>query len=133
LMEFSVLFRVKSNMKSMATASLQTSGNMFTNSRWPPRSQIENVISVFLIEIVFSIKLTPVAVSKVAVELQMFRTKCLNVIFVPAALNVFHHQTSLANLRISDHADLNNDAGILVCRLWWSLLLLLRAPALILV
>jgi hypothetical protein len=33
LIEFNVLFRVKSNMKSMATASLQTNGNIFTNSR----------------------------------------------------------------------------------------------------
>lgn len=59
LMEFNVLFLVKSNMKSIATASLQTSGSILTNSRCPPRSHIENVISVFRIEIVFSIKLTP--------------------------------------------------------------------------
>lgn len=65
LMELSVLFRVRSNMKSMATASLQTRGSMLTNSRWPPRSQIEKVISVFRIEIVFSMKLTPEVVSLV--------------------------------------------------------------------
>ena len=59
LMEFSVLFRVKSNMNKIATASLQTSGSIFTNSRWPPRSQMENVISVFRIEMVFSMKFTP--------------------------------------------------------------------------
>lgn len=59
LMEFNVLFLVRSNIKSMATASLQTKGSMFTNSRWPPRSQMEKVISVFRIEMVFSMKLTP--------------------------------------------------------------------------
>lgn len=59
LIELSVLFRVRSNMNKIATASLQTRGNMLTNSRCPPRSQIEKVISVFRIEIVFSIKLTP--------------------------------------------------------------------------
>jgi hypothetical protein len=36
---------------------------MFTNSRWPPRSQMEKVISVFRIEMVFSMKLTPANVS----------------------------------------------------------------------
>ena len=50
-------------MNSSATASLQTSGSMLTNSRWPPRSQIENVISVLRIEIVFSMKLTPKTIS----------------------------------------------------------------------
>jgi hypothetical protein len=59
LIEFKVDFLLRSNMNSMATASLHTSGNMFTNSRCPPRSQIEKVISVFRIEMVFSIKLTP--------------------------------------------------------------------------
>lgn len=108
--EFKVVFRVKSNMNKIATASLLTSGSMDTNSRWPPRSQIcvclshlalswvmrvravrpcgrvvwsmvqcvrhndahpcpwhrhrqrvltENVISVFLIVIAFSMKFTP--------------------------------------------------------------------------
>lgn len=51
LIELSVLLRDRSNMKRMATASLQTSGSIETNSRWPPRSQIENVISVLRIEI----------------------------------------------------------------------------------
>ena len=54
-------------MKSMATASLQTRGSMLTNSRWPPRSQIEKVISVLRIEIVFSMKLTPLMVSLIPV------------------------------------------------------------------
>jgi hypothetical protein len=59
LMELRVDFRLKSNMNNIATASLHTRGNIFTNSRWPPKSHIENVISVFRILIVFSIKLTP--------------------------------------------------------------------------
>ena len=59
LMEFRVLFLVRSNMKRMATASLQTRGSILTNSLWPPKSQIEKVISVFRIDIVFSIKFTP--------------------------------------------------------------------------
>lgn len=46
-------------MKRIATASLHTSGSMFTNSRWPPKSQIENVIVVRRTLIVFSIKFTP--------------------------------------------------------------------------
>lgn len=50
LIELSVDLRERSNMNSSATASLHTSGSMLTNSRWPPRSQIENVISVFRIE-----------------------------------------------------------------------------------
>ena len=40
---------------------------MLTNSRWPPRSQIEKVISVLRIEMVFSMKLTPLVVSFVLV------------------------------------------------------------------
>ena len=59
--ELSVDFLERSNMKRMATASLQTSGSMFTNSRWPPRSHIENVIVVRRTEMVFSMKLTPVS------------------------------------------------------------------------
>jgi hypothetical protein len=59
LTEFNVLFRDKSNMNKIATASLHTSGNMFTNSRWPPKSHIENVMVVRRTEIVFSMKLTP--------------------------------------------------------------------------
>lgn len=57
--ELRVDLRDRSNMNKMATASLQTSGSMFTNSRCPPRSQMENVIVVRRTEIVFSIKLTP--------------------------------------------------------------------------
>jgi hypothetical protein len=57
LILLSVDFRERSNMNKIATASLQTSGNILTNSRWPPRSHIENVISVFRMEIVFSMKL----------------------------------------------------------------------------
>jgi hypothetical protein len=57
--EFSVDFRDRSNMNKMATASLQTRGNIFTNSRCPPKSHIENVMVVRRTEIVFSMKLTP--------------------------------------------------------------------------
>jgi hypothetical protein len=35
---------------------------MLTNSRCPPKSQIEKVISVLRMEIVFSMKLTPVVI-----------------------------------------------------------------------
>jgi len=59
LTELSVDFRDRSNMKSIATASLQTRGSMFTNSLWPPRSHIENVIVVRRTEMVFSMKLSP--------------------------------------------------------------------------
>jgi hypothetical protein len=59
--EFSVDFRERSNMNRIATASLQTSGSMLTNSRWPPKSHIENVMVVRRTEIVFSMKLTPAA------------------------------------------------------------------------
>lgn len=59
--EFSVDFRERSNMNRMATASLQTSGSMLTNSRWPPKSHIENVMVVRRTDIVFSMKLTPAA------------------------------------------------------------------------
>ena len=59
LTELSVDFRERSNMNRIATASLQTSGSMFTNSRCPPRSQMENVMVVRRTEIVFSMKLTP--------------------------------------------------------------------------
>ena len=59
LTEFNVDFRDRSNMKRIATASLHTSGSMFTNSRCPPRSQIEKVIVVRRTVIVFSMKFTP--------------------------------------------------------------------------
>jgi hypothetical protein len=58
-------------------------------------------------------------------------TECLDVVFVPAALDVFDHQAGLADLRISDHANLDYHTGVLVGSLWrgWLLLLLvLRAP-----
>lgn len=44
-------------------------------------------------------------------------TQCLNVILVPAALDVFHHQTRFADLGIADHADLDDDARVLLCLL----------------
>jgi hypothetical protein len=56
-MLLSVDFRERSNMNSIATASLHTRGNMLTNSRCPPRSQIENTICVFRMETHFSMKL----------------------------------------------------------------------------
>lgn len=37
---FNVVFRVRSNMNNIATASFETRGSIETNSRWPPRSQI---------------------------------------------------------------------------------------------
>ena len=64
----------RSNVKSIATASLHTSGSILANCFWPfffigilstnhihlpPRSHILNVISVCRMDIVFSIKLTP--------------------------------------------------------------------------
>lgn len=33
----------------------------------------------------------------------------LDVVFVPAAFNIFHHQTCLADLCVTDHADLDHD------------------------
>ena len=36
--------------------------------------------------------------------------KCLDIIFVPAALDVFYHEGGLANLCIAHHANLNDDA-----------------------
>src|SRR5690625_1470854 len=118
-MELSVLFRVRSNMKSMATASVHTRGSMLTNSLWPPRSHIEKVISVFRMEIVFSMKLTPTGnkhiVSLIGQYISqglynwLFRTQCLDIVFVPASLHIFHHQTRLANLRVSNHPDLDHN------------------------
>jgi hypothetical protein len=55
-----------------------------------------------------------------AVFLQV-STKGLNVVFVPAALDVFDHQTCLADLRIPDHANLYDDTTLVL----WSLLPLL--------
>ena len=58
--EFRVDFLDRSNMNRIATASLHTRGNIFTNSRCPPRSQRENVMDVRRTVMVFSMKLTPV-------------------------------------------------------------------------
>lgn len=44
-------------------------------------------------------------------------TKSLNVVFVPTALDVLHHQARLAYLRVSHHADFYHHAGILLCLL----------------
>lgn len=59
LTELSVDLRERSNMNKIATASLHTRGNILTNSRWPPRSQSENVIDVRRTVMVFSMKFTP--------------------------------------------------------------------------
>lgn len=105
LIEFKVLFLVRSNMNNMATASLHTRGSMLTNSRWPPRSHMEKVISVFRIEIVFSMKLTPrnSASGRLSLGFRVF-TKGLNVVLIPTTFNVFDHQARLSNLRITHHA-----------------------------
>lgn len=50
-------------------------------------------------------------------EVCVWLTKSLNVVFVPTALDVLHHQARLSNLRISDHPDFYHDARIL-----WGLL-----------
>ena len=113
LIELSVLFLVRSNMKRMATASLQTRGSMLTNSRCPPRSQIENVISVFRIDMVFSMKLTPgSSASTYRATANGLGTQCLNVVFIPAALDVFDHQTGFPNLCIAHHANLDHHAAL---------------------
>lgn len=103
-------------MNRMATASLHTKGSMFTNSRCPPRSQIENVMVVLRTEIVFSMKLTPYNKKQAnldderVVEMHnSVRTQRLYIIFVKAALDVFDHQARLSDLGVSYHADLYND------------------------
>ena len=63
-----------------------------------------NVISVFLIAIVFSIKFTPFVNSPLKF------TKCLNVVLVETSFNIFDHQACFADLRISYHSYFNNDA-----------------------
>ncbi len=82
-------------MNKMATASLQTSGSMFTNSRCPPRSQMENVIVVRRTEIVFSIKLTPSGqmplISMRDTRTHKRRTQRLYIILIKTSLNVFDH------------------------------------------
>lgn len=40
----------------------------------------------------------------------MIITKCLNIILVPAALDVFDHETRLSNLRVSYHANFDHHA-----------------------
>jgi hypothetical protein len=92
---------------------------------------MEKVISVFRMEMVFSMKLTPMSVSEHPNALQkLSRTQRLDVVLVPAAFNIFYHQTGLADLRIADHADLDNHTRVLVRSLGRGLLLLLllRAP-----
>ena len=42
------------------------------------------------------------------------RTQSLNVVFVPAALDILDHQGGLADLRITDHSNLDDDASILL-------------------
>jgi hypothetical protein len=75
---------------------------------------------------VFSMKFTPALVSMVADKRHVAQlTQRLNVVFVPAALDIFDHQTGLSNLRVADHANLDDDTSVLVRFL---LLLLRRAP-----
>ncbi len=115
LIELSVLFRVKSNMNRMATASLHTNGSMFTNSRWPPKSQMENVISVLRIEMVFSMKLTPISVSlRLLVLLIGFpsHTQRLDIVLIPAAFDIFHHQAGFSYLSVSNHPNLDDDTAL---------------------
>lgn len=100
-------------MNNIATASLQTKGSILTNSRCPPRSQMEKVISVFRIEMVFSMKLTPVSSAIDVRETHaVFRTQCLNVVLIPATFHVFDHQTGFPNLRIAHHADFDDHAAL---------------------
>jgi len=125
-----VLLRVRSNMKRMATASLQTSGSMLTNSRWPPRSQIEKVISVLRMEIVFSMKLTPLHLLAYQTVPGTNRlTQCLDVILIPTSFHVLDHQARLADLCITHHANLDDHTILVPCCLrslvWRTLVLLL--------
>lgn len=116
LIELRVLLRVRSNMNRMATASLHTRGSILTNSRCPPRSQIEKVISVLRIEMVFSMKLTPrkPPISECFdVEFWIWKialTQSLNIILVPATFDIFDHQTCFAYLSVSNHSNLDNNA-----------------------
>lgn len=130
LTELSVDFRERSNMKRMATASLQTRGSMLTNSRWPPRSHIENVMVVLRTDIVFSMKLTPASPCNsviciegecgptgarqpgVGVRACVVRTQRLDIILVEAALDVLDHETGLSDLRIPNHSHLDDDAVV---------------------
>lgn len=87
---------------------------MLTNSLWPPRSHIEKVISVFRIDMVFSMKLTPAQSRQYirkhdAVDML---TQGLDIVLIPAAFDVFHHERCLANLSVTDHADLDDNATL---------------------
>lgn len=78
---------------------------------------MEKVISVFRMLMVFSMKLTPRIESQyvwVGGSQYGLLTQCLDVVLVPAALDVFDHQTCLANLRVADHAHLDDDRRILI-------------------
>ncbi len=113
LIELRVLFLVRSNMNRMATASLQTNGSILTNSLCPPRSQIENVISVFRIDMVFSMKLTPGkgrSANRTLSRAQVQLTQGLDIILVPAPFHVFDHQACLSDLCIPHHANLDHHA-----------------------
>lgn len=44
----------------------------------------------------------------------LLRTQSLNVVFIPAALDVLDHQGGLADLRIADHSNLDDNASILL-------------------
>ena len=44
-------------------------------------------------------------------------TECLDVVLVPAALDVLDHERSLANLRVANHANLDDDVVSAVGRL----------------
>jgi hypothetical protein len=94
--EFSVDFRERSNMNRIATASLHTKGNIFTNSRCPPRSHIENVMVVRRTEMVFSMKLTPgrsgdsFSVGP-RYSLGIQRTQRLDIILIKTTLDILDH------------------------------------------
>ena len=53
-------------------------------------------------------------------------TQCLDVVLVPAALDVFDHQTRLAYLSVSHHAYFDHHARVLLCLLPLSILAVLR-------
>jgi hypothetical protein len=104
-------FLERSNMKNIATASLQTNGSILKNSRCPPRSQMLNVISVLRRTTVFSRKLTP-ARKDLSKQQPLMRatgtevpnhTKRLNIVFVKFVLNVFDHERCFSNLLNSVH------------------------------
>ena len=65
---------------------------------------MENVISVFRMLMVFSIKLTP-DISAGGSEC----TKRLNVILVKSTLDVFDHETRLSDCRVSYHSYFDDD------------------------